>query len=131
MLFRSLVIPPAPYTTADVAMTGRLAAGGKGKTVTVERPDALALSPCAILVFDGTAGQRLRLAIRELTMPAAEVSVFHPDGTAALPPTVVWKRETEVLIEVPPLAFTGSHTVMVSPVAALTGTLIVAIVRGQ
>ena len=53
-------VPPAPHTAADVEFTGRMALG-ESKSVTIGTANKIAL-----VVFDGTARQRVSLDISEV-----------------------------------------------------------------
>src|ERR1051325_5845121 len=71
-------IPPSPYTPTDVAVTGRMAIG-ESKVVT------LPANKVGLIVFDGTAGQRVSLGMNGVTISGsyglATVSIYKPNGT--------------------------------------------------
>src|SRR5262249_39602622 len=77
-------VPPAPYTAADVAATDRIAFG-QTKTITVSAPDKIAL-----VVFDGTANQRMSLNLTDSTIASSGVTIFKPDGTTLVGLPVVF-----------------------------------------
>ena len=71
-------IPPSPRTVADVEFTGRIALG-ESKAVTIGTANKIAL-----VVFDGTAGQRVSVGVSEVTFGSGaglfEVSILGPYG---------------------------------------------------
>ena len=77
-------IPPAPYTPADVLVTGRMGFG-ETKPVTISTANKIGL-----FVFDGTAGQRVSLGLSGITIPGSgnlgTVAIYKPDGTVLLAP---------------------------------------------
>ena len=77
-------IPPPPYTPADVAVTGRMGFS-ETKSVTISSPNKIGL-----IVFDGTAGQRVSLGVSGVAIPGSNnlgtVAMYKPDGTVLLAP---------------------------------------------
>ena len=108
-------VPPAPRTAADVEFTGRLALG-EGATVTISIADKIAL-----VVFDGTVGQRVNLGVSEVSIGgdfgSFEVSILDPHGLTTLANETV--APFEVGIHIDSLPYTGTYTVIVDP-GALT-----------
>lgn len=122
-------VPPPPYTAADVAFTGRLTVGGAGKVVVLNRPDSFALTPCAMLVFDGAIGQEVRLTLARLTITESDVSVYRPDGTPLGALTRVRSRDGDGVVDLPALTATGSHTIVLDQGGARAGSVTVALGR--
>lgn len=112
-------IPPAPYTAADVEVSGRMAIG-ESRAVTVTTPGKIAL-----LVLDGTAGQRVSLGMSAVTIAATDVTMFKPDGSSLA--TLTGLGTAGGVIDAPPLPVTGTYTVLVDPQATNTGSLTVTV----
>ena len=111
-----LFIPPASRTAADVEFTGRIALG-ESKAVTIGTANKIAL-----VVFDGTAGQRVSLGVSEVSFGNGaglfEVSILGPYGTTLASKLV--SRPDDIDME--PLPDTGTYTIVVDP-GALTVNL--------
>jgi hypothetical protein len=105
-------VPPAPYTTADVAFTGRLTVGGSVRAVSLTRPAAFALNLCALLAFDARAGDRLTLRLGALTIRECAASIHNPDATILVPPTLGQRRGGDYWIEIPSLPVAGTYAVL-------------------
>jgi IPT/TIG domain-containing protein len=105
-------VPPAPYTTADVAFTGRLSVGGSARAVSLARPATFALNLCALLAFDARAGDRLSLRLGELTIRQCAVSIHNPDATTLVPATLGDRRRADYWIELPSLPVAGTYAVL-------------------
>jgi YD repeat-containing protein len=110
-------VPPLPRTVADVEFTGRIALG-ESKAVTIGTTNKIAL-----VVFDGTAGQRVSLGVSAVSFGNGaglpEVSLLGPYGTT-LARKLVSRLGDDIDME--PLPDTGTYTIVVDPVA-LTGSL--------
>jgi YD repeat-containing protein len=113
--------PPSPRIIADMEFTGRVALG-ESKAVTIGTPNKIAL-----VVFDGTVGQRISLGVSELTFGSnggvLEVSILGPNG-APLVNKLMGSRGDS--IDTDPLPDNGTYTIMVDPgvmTASLTLTL--------
>jgi YD repeat-containing protein len=109
-------IPPASHTAADVEFTGRIALG-ESEAITIGTPNKIAL-----VVFDGTAGQRVSLGASEVSFGNGaglfEVSILGPYGVTLASKLV--SRPDDIDME--PLPDTGTYTIVVDP-GALTGSL--------
>ena len=107
---------PAPLSTADVELSSRIAFG-ESKAVTIGTPNKIAL-----VVFDGTAGQRVSVGISEVSFGNGaglfEVSILGPYG-AAVTRKLVGRPDD---IDMEPLPDTGTYTVLLDP-GTLTGSL--------
>lgn len=104
-------VPPSPYGAADVVFTDRLQPGAAA-SVPVSTSGKIAL-----VVFDGTAGQRTSLKV----VPGfiSNVNVFRPDGVQLAGRATSFGT---ILIEPPLLPSAGTYTVMVDPWSSSTGT---------
>jgi hypothetical protein len=124
---RDLVIPPFPHTAADVSCAIRIFVDGQPTEVAVTRPEAFALSPCALVLFDAIARRRLRLVLRNVTIAESDVSVWGPDTTALAPATRITRGDRAVVIELPPLPASVTYTVLVAPRGREFGRLTLAV----
>ena len=104
-------VPPSPYVPADVAATQRLGFGSAAN-VSIGGTQQVAL-----LVFDGTTGQRVGLKI--VPGPLSGVSLYRPNQT------VLASHSTGILttlMEPPVLPLTGTYQFLLDPVGNSTGT---------
>jgi hypothetical protein len=77
--------PPPGVVAADIEYNGRIAVNGAPVTATITTPNKNGL-----LVFDGTAGQRINIGFSGVTLTQFQVSVYGPDGgVIARQPTAV------------------------------------------
>jgi YD repeat-containing protein len=106
-------VPPSPYTAADVALATRISIGDV-TTVTLSTAGKIGL-----LVFDGTAGQRVSLAITNSTLGGFDVYVHRPDGVSVM--SGLFTTAGGVL-DVPALPTTGTYTIFVQPLSTYTGS---------
>jgi hypothetical protein len=99
-----------------VEFTGRIALG-ESEAVTIGTPNKIAL-----VVFDGTAGQRVSLGVSEVSFGNGaglfDISILGPYG-ATLASKLVGRPDD---IDMEPLPDTGTYTIVVDP-GALTGSL--------
>jgi hypothetical protein len=114
-------IPPSPRTVSDLEFTGRVALG-ESKVVTIGTPNKIAL-----VVFDGTAGQRISLGVSDVTfgnnVGVLEVSILGPYG-ATLANKLMSSSGDD--IDTDPLPDSGTYTIVVDP-GALTASLILTV----
>jgi len=110
-----LIVPPPPYTPADVSATARMPFL---TATTVTMPTA---NTVGLVLFDGVAGQRVFVDVTDRTLTAAQLRRFDPAVT-----TVAsvggglyghWYIDTTVL----PRA--GTYTVLVDPSVTYTGNV--------
>lgn len=125
---RDFFIPPAPFTTADVAFAGRINVGGSVRAIALQRPEAFAMQLVGMILFDATAGQRLRLAFTVLTLGHGTIAVHGPDARPLGPPWP-FTAGAEFVLEIPPLPTTGTYTIIVDPQGVQTGTVSLALSR--
>jgi YD repeat-containing protein len=110
-------IPPSPYAAADVVTTGRMAIGDS-RAVAVGTAGKIGL-----IVFDGTAGQRVCLKITGVTLSggsSVEVKIRKVDGTILASAVSGTGGE---FIDTVTLPKTGSYTIQVDPTASATGSV--------
>ena len=112
-----LFVPPVPRTAADVEFTSRIVFG-ESATVRIGTPNKIAL-----VVFDGTVGQRVSAGVRDVRFDAGsgfvEVSILRPEGTT-LTSKAVGSRGDDIDTE--PLPESGTYAIVVD-LEALTGSL--------
>ena len=67
--------PPPGVVATDIEYTGRIAVNGDPVTVKIATPNKN-----GVMVFDGTAGQRINIGFSGVTLTQFYVSVYRPDG---------------------------------------------------
>ena len=77
----------------------------------------------AILVFSGTAGERISAALTGVTVSLASVSILNPDGTTLVSGQIVGTGGG--FIDTRTLAQTGTYTILVTPQLSYTGSMTV------
>lgn len=107
-------VPPSPFTAASVDFAGRIAFG-ETKTFSVNAANRIAL-----LVFDGSAGQRISLQAANSTISSSTVRIINPDGSNLLNPT---SRSGNWFIDTLTLPVTGTYTILIDPNSTFTGTM--------
>ncbi|MBI4490136.1 MAG: IPT/TIG domain-containing protein [Deltaproteobacteria bacterium] len=110
-------IPPSPYTAADVEVTGRMAIG-ESRTVTINTANKIGL-----IVFDGTAGERISLAMTAVAISSSTVAIRKPDGTS-LVSTNVGTSGSVLNTQLPA---NGTYTILVDPASTNTGSMTLAL----
>ncbi len=116
MSTEDFIVPPAPYVPADVQVIDRMAIGGT-KTVTITTPNRIAL-----ILFDGSAGQRISLRMSSVTIPASYVTLYNPNGTT-LATTTGGVGTSGAFIDTQTLLATGTYTILVDPSSNYTGSM--------
>jgi YD repeat-containing protein len=107
-------VPPSPFTAASVDFAGRIAFG-ETKTFSVNAANRIAL-----LVFDGTTGQRLSLQTTNSTISSSTITIIKPDGSNLLSPT---SRSGNWFIDTLTLPVTGTYTILIDPNSTFTGIM--------
>src|SRR3984957_20556152 len=108
-------VPPAPYTVASVAFTGRMTLGGTG-TVTIGTANDIGL-----MLFDGTAGQAASFLLNNSTFSNFTTTIIAPGGRQLATANT---GSSSLYIEIPgELPVTGTYTIMV--LGASTGSVLV------
>ena len=108
-------VPPGSYTGADVAFTGRINIDGSSQIVTIGAANKIGL-----LLFNGTAGQRITLGMSEATFASSVVSILKPDGTILASKTI---DTNGGYLEDNTLPVTGIYTIVVDPDGTNTGSM--------
>jgi YD repeat-containing protein len=118
------VVVPSPYTPADVEFSQRVATG-QSQTVSITAAGRIAL-----LLFDGTAGQKVSVVSVSNTWTSCPIGaqytlwLYGPDGSLlktisnACGPTTLMDQQT--------LPLTGTYTLMLDPSGSNTGSATVA-----
>ncbi|HZE71919.1 MAG TPA: IPT/TIG domain-containing protein [Pyrinomonadaceae bacterium] len=107
-------VPPAPFTAGEVEVTGRTAVG-ESKTVTITTGNKIGL-----IVFDGTALQRVSLVANSFSMTGSSVTIYNPDGTQL---AGSYFYSSGSLLETPVLPATGTYTILIDPENTNTGSI--------
>jgi len=111
-------VPPAPYTTAEVDSTGRIAFG-ETQSLTVSAANHIAL-----LVFDGAANQKVSAWLRTTFVgcgtASATLAILNPDGTQLAAINTCTQNTT--LLGPVSLPASGTYTLLLDPAGTNTGT---------
>jgi YD repeat-containing protein len=102
-------IPPSPYTAGnvDLTATGRMSIG-QTTTVTIGTANKIGM-----IVFDGTAGQRISLQTSNVTIPGfTDLTLQRPDGTTLASLVGV---PTFNFLDATTLPLTGTYTIVIDP----------------
>lgn len=67
-------VPPAGFTTSDVAVTGRMTSGNS-QTVTISTSGKVGM-----ILFDAVAGQRASIKVTNCTLTSTFINVYQPSG---------------------------------------------------
>jgi YD repeat-containing protein len=111
------IVPPSPYGATDVAASGRLAFATP-TSVTVSTANKIGL-----VLFDGTAGQRVSLLLSSLAITRSHVSIYQPNLSALYESGAIYAASGSVFIDVQTLPFTGTYTILLDPDLTYTGSL--------
>ncbi|HET6978761.1 MAG TPA: IPT/TIG domain-containing protein [Pyrinomonadaceae bacterium] len=107
-------VPPSPFTAASVDHASRIAMN-ETKAVAVNAANRIAL-----IVFDGTVGQRISLQAANSNISSSTIRVIKPDGTNLLNPTSL---SGNWFVEPLTLSVTGTHTIVIDPNSTFTGSM--------
>jgi len=122
-----LVVDPAAANTGSLTLNlydvppdvaGTISAGGAAFTVTTTAP-----GQNATVVFSGSSGQRISLALSAGTMGQEKVFLLAPDGSTVFSSTF----GNSGFVDVRTLAAAGSYALVVDPIGANTGSLTLAL----
>lgn len=108
-------VPPSPYTAADVVLTTRMSVGST-TPVTIGTAGKIAL-----IVFEGTVGQRLSLHANNSSINSAVITVY-TSGGGFIGSTSSF-TSAGYFIEPQALPVSGTYTIMVDPNGTVTGSL--------
>jgi YD repeat-containing protein len=107
-------VPPSPFTAASVDHASRIVLG-ETKPLSVNAANRIAM-----LVFDGTVGQRISLQATGSTISSSTVRVIKPDGTNLFNPTSL---SGNWFVDALTLTVTGTHTIIIDPNSTFTGSM--------
>ena len=112
------IIPPSPYTAADVQYTGRMSVDGASHTVIISTANKIGL-----VVFDGTAGQKVSLGLNSTSISTgSDLWIYNPDGTTLSGTSILNNGGGNNNFHMT-LPATGTYTIMVDPDATSTGSV--------
>lgn len=112
------VAPPCVVST-DVQYTGRIAVDGSTAVASITTANKNGL-----MVFDGTAGQRVSVGFSGVTVTQFAASVYRPDGVLMTIPVPTFNISGGSL-DLGPLPLTGTYTIFLDPVS--TGNITVTV----
>jgi YD repeat-containing protein len=116
-----IFVPTNPFQASDVGYTGRL--GVDGSAITANLP---ATGKIGMLIFAGTAGQRITMTVSDIAIDEVDISIVKPDGAL-----LVWNNyrrgQDPVFIDTKVLPMAGTYTVLIDPRNDDTGTVKVAL----
>lgn len=107
-------VPPPPYTAADVEVYSLMAIG-ESKTITIATANKVAL-----LIFDGTMGQRISLRMTGVTIASSSVAIHKPDGSTLASTGV---NTSGGFIDTRTLPMNGTYAILVDPSSSNTGNM--------
>ena len=102
------VAPPGVLST-DIQYTGRITVNGATVAASITTANKNGL-----MVFDGTAGQRISLGLSAVTVTQFYATVYRPDGVAMTTPVVYGTGGGS--LDLPLLPMTGTYTMSRPPV---------------
>ncbi len=107
-------IPPTPLTAADVEVYSYMNIG-ETKTVTIATANKVAM-----VLFDGSAGQRVSLRLTGVTISSSSVYIYNPDGSTFGSTGV---GTSGGFIDTQTLPTDGTYTILVDPSSTNTGSM--------
>lgn len=114
------VAPPGVVAT-DVQYTGRLIVDGPTVVASITTANKNGL-----MVFDGTAGQRVSVGFSGVTVLQFAASVYRPDGVSMTVPVPSFSTGGGS-IDLAVLPLTGTYTIVLDPVSTYTGNISVTV----
>jgi plastocyanin len=96
-------------------VSGSITAGGAAVPVALTTP-----GQNGSITFSGTTGQAITLVVDQVTISLTRVSIQKPDGTNLVAPTTVGTTGKTITAT---LTATGTHTIVLDPTSAYTGSL--------
>ncbi|MDI3465367.1 MAG: putative internalin [Nitrospira sp.] len=114
-------VAPPDVVSTDVQYTGRVAVDGSTVTASITTANKTGL-----MVFDGTAGQRISVGFSGVTISQFAASVYRPDGvsmTVLVPSFSTGGGSIDLDI----LPLTGTYTIVLDPVSTYTGNISVTV----
>ncbi len=114
-------VAPPGVVSADVQYTGR---------ITVDGPTVMAsittTNKTGLMVFDGTAGQRVSIGLSAVTVTQFTATAYRPDGVSMLL-TVPSFNTGGGSLDLGVLPLTGTYTIVLDPVSTYTGNITVTV----
>lgn len=114
-------VAPSGVVFTDVQYTGRVTVDGSTVTASITTANKTGL-----MVFDGTAGQRVSIGFSTVTVPQFSATVYRPDGVSMLLTTPTFNTSGGS-IDLGVLPLTGTYTIFLDPVSTYTGNITVTV----
>jgi len=107
-------VPPSPLTAADVEFYSLMAIG-ESKTFTIATANKIAM-----LLFEGTTGQRVSFRMTGVTIGLSFITVYKPDGSVLVSGSA---NTSGGFIDTLTLPATGTYTILIDPSGTDTGAM--------
>jgi YD repeat-containing protein len=114
-------VTPPGVVVADVQYTGRITVGGATVVASITTANKTGL-----MVFDGTAGQRVSVGFSSVTVTQFSATVYRPDGLSMTLPVPSFSTSGGS-IDLGVLPVTGTYTIFLDPVSTYTGNITVTV----
>jgi YD repeat-containing protein len=112
-------VAPPGVVAADVQYTGRITIDGSTTVASITTANKTGL-----MVFDGTAGQRVSIGFSAVTVTQFSATIYRPDGTSMTVPVPTFNTSGGSL-DLGILPVTGTYTIFLDPVSTYTGNVTV------
>jgi len=106
-------IPPAPFLSTDVGLTGRIAFA----TSTVA--NVATANKIGLFLFDAVAGQRVSLYTSGVTSSPTQIAIYAPDTSAVTGPSPVYGS---AFTDVKTLPAAGTYSILIDPYSTTSGS---------
>ena len=116
-----LYVAPPGVVATDVQYTGRITVDGSTVVVSITTANKTGL-----MVFNGTAGQRVSVGVSAVTIPQFTASIYRPDGVVMTVPAPLFGAGGGSL-DLGVLPLTGTYTIFFDPVSTYTGNITVTV----
>lgn len=116
-----LYVAPPGVVATDVQYTGRITVDGSTVVASITTANKTGL-----LVFNGTAGQRVSVGLSAVTVPQFTAAVYRPDGVVMTVPAPLFGTGGGSL-DLGVLPLTGTYTIFFDPVSTYTGNITVTV----
>lgn len=116
---QELYVAPPGVVATDVQYTGRITVDGSTVVASITTANKTGL-----LVFNGTAGQRVSVGLSAVTIPQFTGAVYRPDGVVMTVPAPLFGTGGGSL-DLGLLPLTGTYTIVFDPVSTYTGNITV------
>jgi YD repeat-containing protein len=114
-------VAPPGVAAADVQYTGRVTVDGSTVAASITTANKTGL-----MVFDGTAGQRVSVGFSGVTVTQFQAAVYRPDGISMTVPVPTFSSGGGS-IDLAVLPLTGTYTIVFDPVSTYTGNISVTV----